>query len=542
MIKLPFIKGIFIISLVAIMVLPVYTGLIVSPSLTNLLTENTEDEASRLATHLADTLIGDKSELEKDIKAGLRVEIEGLQKKFKLMKLKIFLPSGEIIYSTDPADIGKINREKYFHEMVARGNKYTKTVKKGAKTLEGQPVIIDVVETYAPIMRNGKFIGAFEIYYDVTARKEKQNSIVARLYALLFLITAVLLAAVFISSYNANKSITAHMEAEKKIIIQSSELSVMHDVASAMGRTIEMQELFDIILGTVTRLELLSLERKGGIFIIEGESMKLVSHLGYSETLLKLHEDIKIGECLCGLAAKTGEIVVSKNSDTDNRHTVRYPDMLPHGHIIVPLKAKERLVGVLCLYLSADVEVEESKLKLLSSIGNQIGIAIENSELYEQTRSLSLHDSLTGLANRRMMDIELARDMSSAERYDKPLSIIMADIDYFKKYNDTYGHSAGDKLLVEIAKEMTAGTRRTDLIARYGGEEFLIILSETGREDAYDLAERIRENIHEKTGVTVSLGISIYQKGMQTRDLINKADEALYQAKHKGRNRTEISV
>jgi len=318
------------------------------------------------------------------------------------------------------------------------------------------------------------------------------------------------------------------------------ELEALYKVSSSIGQTIDLGILLETALETITGLDLLSVEHKGGIFIIEGNRMNLVSHLGHSEEFLDLHNNLCIGDCLCGLAAKTGEIIISGNPCDDSRHSITTPDMPPHGHIIIPLKVLNRVTGVLYLYLPPAISVEEDRLDLLRAIGSQIGIAIENARLFEETKALTLHDPLTGLANRRLMDIVLKRNISRAKRHKRPLSVIMLDIDRFKKYNDTYGHSRGDEVLADVAGVLTKETRDIDLAVRYGGEEFLLVLSETGIMAARETAERIRRSIEAKTEVTVSLGVSAYTADSTETDLVETADRALYKAKQNGRNRVEV--
>ena len=323
----------------------------------------------------------------------------------------------------------------------------------------------------------------------------------------------------------------------------NSELSVLYKVSSAISSTINVDELFAAILDTVTRLGIFDIERKGAILIVEGDRMKLVSHIAVSDTFVDFHKGMKVGDCLCGLAAKTGEIVISDNCDDDSRHTFRYPGITPHGHIIIPLKARDRVVGILALYIPSKSIVDERKVDLLCSIGNQIGIAIENSMLYEETKALSLHDPLTGLANRTFMENVLKRNFAVAKRNKSELSIVMLDIDYFKKYNDTHGHIAGDMLLKKVAAIVKREIREIDIAVRYGGEEFLIIFPDIESSKAYKVAERIRKTIQEETEIAISLGIASYRQDIQTKEeLIDKADNALYQAKQKGRNRIEINT
>lgn len=337
------------------------------------------------------------------------------------------------------------------------------------------------------------------------------------------------------------RDISARKRAEEKLRISRAELAALYRVSSAMSRTIELKELLDIILETITGIEMFETHKKGGIFIIEDDRMELVAHLGHSGEFLALHNNMRIGDCLCGIAAETGEIIISKDSHHDCRHTVRYPEMSSHGHIIIPLKTKDKVTGVLYLYLPADFKIEESKLKLLETICGQSGVAIENARLYEETKRFSLHDPLTGLANRRYIDIVLERNFAAAKRFKKPFSVIMADIDHFKKYNDTYGHIAGDKILVNVARILEKETREVDLISRYGGEEFLILLSEADMEKARSVAETKRKAVEETAGITISLGVASYNdKIIREEELIKNADEALYKAKQNGRNRVEV--
>jgi diguanylate cyclase (GGDEF)-like protein len=270
--------------------------------------------------------------------------------------------------------------------------------------------------------------------------------------------------------------------------------------------------------------------------------MRLISHTGHSEFFLEFHKNLKVGDCLCGLAAKTGEVIVSKKSTYDTRHTINYEGMTPHGYIIMPLKARGSVVGVIYLFMPVDFEIGERRLSLLKSIGNQVGVAIDNSRLYEETKKSALHDPLTGIANRRMMNMIFKRTFEEVKRYKRPLSIIMLDIDHFKKYNDTKGHIAGDKALVAVSKVLINATRGVDLVSRYGGEEFLLLLPETDTVGAKILAERIRESIEKETDVTASLGVAICSEEVNDEEeFINKADSALYEAKNSGRNRVEIN-
>ncbi|MBI4847852.1 MAG: diguanylate cyclase [Nitrospirae bacterium] len=323
----------------------------------------------------------------------------------------------------------------------------------------------------------------------------------------------------------------------------NSELSMLQAISMAAASTMKLHDLFAAVLYTLASFRIFKIEYKGVIFIIDGDRLKLAFQTGFPEQFVEAHKFMKVGECICGLAAETGKITVSPDCAADNRHTLKYPGETPHGHIIIPLEARHMILGVLCLYLPVGIEVSEREMALFYTIGSRIGAAIDNIMLYEETKELSLHDPLTKLANRRLMDYVLGTAFAKAQRGESQFSAMMIDIDYFKKYNDTYGHTFGDNVLIEVAKILSKEIRQIDLGVRYGGEEFLILLPDTGLPEACDVAERIRREVEAKTGITVSLGVSCYNYKMQEKEeIIMRADDALLQAKRKGRNRTEVNA
>ncbi len=173
----------------------------------------------------------------------------------------------------------------------------------------------------------------------------------------------------------------------------------------------------------------------------------------------------------------------------------------------------------------------------------------ETERAKEEAEKLAITDPLTGLYNRRYLEEKLSHELIRAKAYSRYLSIIMADIDYFKKINDTYGHKVGDEVLKGLALILKANIRGEDVVARYGGEEFVIVLPNVSKYDAYRIAERIRIEIEETSfkeigvpeKITVSFGISSFpDDGEEAIDLLKKADQALYQAKSLGRNRVEV--
>jgi diguanylate cyclase (GGDEF)-like protein len=170
----------------------------------------------------------------------------------------------------------------------------------------------------------------------------------------------------------------------------------------------------------------------------------------------------------------------------------------------------------------------------------QAELALKNQEL----ERLAIHDRLTGLYNRRKLDESLDQEIERAARYNRPLSVIMLDLDHFKKVNDTCGHPAGDAVLVEAAVRLKKALRANDTVGRWGGEEFLIFCPETALTAAVGLAERLRQtfadqDFPEAGCLTASFGVAAYRSEDLPNKLLSRADNALYRAKNNGRNRVE---
>ncbi|HYF51695.1 MAG TPA: diguanylate cyclase [Planctomycetota bacterium] len=198
--------------------------------------------------------------------------------------------------------------------------------------------------------------------------------------------------------------------------------------------------------------------------------------------------------------------------------------------------------------LSRQIGIKAAALDYLENVERELGVKEDEQEMtYAQLAQLAFRDDLTGLANFRYFTRRIGEETKRAERYSHLLSLIMLDIDHFKKFNDTYGHLSGNRALEHVAKILNTEVRETDLVARYGGEEFAIVLPETTKREAGELAERIRARIeqtavalpdHGKKKLTVSLGVATYPRDADSPETLQKnADEALYSSKKEGRNR-----
>jgi len=216
--------------------------------------------------------------------------------------------------------------------------------------------------------------------------------------------------------------------------------------------------------------------------------------------------------------------------------------------LMVPLLAGEDILGVIRLNSQKPAAYQAYDQDVLTTLANQTAMAVENALMVQQIRDMAIRDGLTGAYNHRYFQEKLAEEIIKAERYNKDLSLALLDVDHFKKFNDSYGHQEGDKVL-RVVSEVIRGTVRNkvDTVARYGGEEFAVILPESDGNTGKDLAERIRKNVEsylfENDGktpyrVTVSIGVASYPfDSRDQKGLIQSADEALYDAKKAGRNR-----
>jgi diguanylate cyclase (GGDEF)-like protein len=320
-------------------------------------------------------------------------------------------------------------------------------------------------------------------------------------------------------------------------------------VAQIVVSSLDLDEVLQNILHSAMTI----MDMPAGTIALYDEgagNLELHAHAGLSKTFTA-HDrwTVKAGG-LTHEILERGELFVIE--DTEQAEFFNNPLAVAEGLrslIAVPLKMQRSIVGVLYVDDFVPRCFPQDKLELLSVLGSFASMSIDNARLHQRTLELACTDGLTGLYNQRQFKKMFQEEIARAARYGKPLSIILLDVDDFKKFNDTYGHPNGDIVLQQMARLLIELLRGSDLVFRYGGEEFVILLPETAFPATLQVAERIRIFIETETpkfldlikatsGVTVSVGVASFpEDGDTPAALFKTVDDLMYEAKRKGKNR-----
>ncbi|HSS39913.1 MAG TPA: sensor domain-containing diguanylate cyclase, partial [Polyangia bacterium] len=226
-------------------------------------------------------------------------------------------------------------------------------------------------------------------------------------------------------------------------------------------------------------------------------------------------------------------------------HPMRIKDY--ESLLVVPLIVKDQVIGTFTVAAQRPAAFPGDRREMLGVIANQVATSMQNARMYEVVEEQATTDGLTGLVNHRTFQERFSAMLGRADRRNFAVSMLLTDIDHFKKVNDTYGHPTGDEVLRRVAAILKASARKIDITARYGGEEFAIVLEGTDRAGARQLAERIRQEVAQQSfaspkgnfQATLSIGVASYPDDARDKaEVIARADQSLYAAKHGGRNRT----
>ena len=323
-------------------------------------------------------------------------------------------------------------------------------------------------------------------------------------------------------------------------------------VNAALTSSLELRPLLQRVLEAAT--EAIPAADRGSVLLLDPQSGELITEALYGYTDPRIY-DLRFPR-EAGYAAKAlneGRPILIPDARADE--TIRYDGDIAEvravrSAIAAPMYLHDQPVGVITLDCTREARAFTLEdLDLLKAFADQAALAIHNARLYEREKYLAITDDLTSIYNRRYA-LQLAeREIERARRYRRPLAMILADVDHFKRVNDTYGHLVGDAVLHELAQRCQRQLRDFDILGRYGGEEFLIVLPETAGEDALKVAERLRRTIAEtpfnggdlSIQITLSLGVVAFEQDHpDLNEWLKQVDAALYQAKEHGRNQAVL--
>ncbi|MBF0518084.1 MAG: diguanylate cyclase, partial [Nitrospirae bacterium] len=267
------------------------------------------------------------------------------------------------------------------------------------------------------------------------------------------------------------------------------------------------------------------------------------AHKGLPSTLLKGCGYLKKGVCLCGRAALTGETIFK--SELESHHDISFIGMHDHGHYCVPIISKEKVLGVINLYVPQGHKRSDLEDDFLTAVANVLAGMIERKIAEDMYHHVVSYDSLTGLLNRAQFFDRLQHEMKASKRRGQQLAVLYINVDNFKTINDAMGHDTGDAVIKEVAARLTGSVRESDTAARMSGDEFSVIASNIETiNDAEVIAQKILSASREpletpkcSLNITLSIGISIFPADTQgAAELLKQSEIALYHSKKSGKN------
>jgi diguanylate cyclase (GGDEF)-like protein len=344
-----------------------------------------------------------------------------------------------------------------------------------------------------------------------------------------------------------NEQLSAWVDELKQ---SSHEIALLNQMGDLLQACQTIEETYKVI-GKLARD--LFPDDAGSLYRFQEEQkmLEMVASWG-AEPAAAMATEFALEECW-GLRRGKAYVVEDTQTELICQHLTVPPP--PHGYICMPMMAQGELLGMFHLKLGqphpgvpedARSSRIEAKKRLATTVTEQFGLALANLKLRELLRTQSIRDQLTGLFNRRYMEESLVRELHRAQRQGSSLGIVMADLDHFKRINDTYGHDDGDVILRNVGALFQKSIRQDDIACRYGGEEFIIIMPNASRAIVLQRAEQIRERVKRHVSVkqepvTISLGVALFpDDGQSSETLLNAADTALYNAKNRGRDQVAV--
>ena len=334
---------------------------------------------------------------------------------------------------------------------------------------------------------------------------------------------------------------------------QVARLSLFHEVGKALFSTLDLQKILQTIMEKIS--DLLQPDT-WSLLMLDENTQELYFEIAIGSGAEKLRDvRLKLGEGIAGWVAQHGEPLLVENTAQDSRFTPKV-DELTHTEtrsiVCVPIKAHDHVLGVIELVNALgkpSFGVED--IPILKSLADYAAIALENARYVQRIHELTITDDCTALFNARHLNFVLDTEIYRSNRYGYEFSIVFIDLDHFKQVNDAYGHLVGSKLLWMIGDSIKGHLRMIDYAFRYGGDEFVVLLPQTSKENALMVVRRVRDLltnrvffVEEKMNikVTASFGVASFPVDGRTRkELLRKADEAMYIVKNSTRNNIALS-
>lgn len=343
--------------------------------------------------------------------------------------------------------------------------------------------------------------------------------------------------------YDKLRDVNLELEDTNKKLSESiAEFYTLQQISQAISSIFDIKELLryvnDIILGVmgVNNSTIALFDEKSGKLRVYTTSIQ------NQNILFTLNDNINCKILLDIL--KTDKPIMENYAEPDKYVFIKGREV--SSLMCVPLSTKSKKFGLVLVEHRHFNRFDDNNLRLMSVIGQQVSIAMENAELYQRMQELATIDGLTGVYNRLYFNERLQKEVEKAREKGYELTLAIFDVDLFKRFNDSFGHLFGDKVIRSVAELVKSSIRSSDVLARFGGEEFVILFPRTGLKEAAEKVEFLRKRISltriEESGikanVTASFGVSCYPETAATEnELLQSADSALYEAKAMGRNR-----
>jgi diguanylate cyclase (GGDEF)-like protein len=330
----------------------------------------------------------------------------------------------------------------------------------------------------------------------------------------------------------------------QQLQVETESGKLLNDLQANLQICVNPPEAYEVLGGYAQRF---IPDSAGAVFAIDSSRNLMGVMASWGDSLSPTQHILSPEDC-CAMRGGRLHLRGETSHGLCCRH---FSGSIPDAYICLPLAALGETLGILHISASGSEMFTPARLAMIQQAGEYAALRLANLRLREKLHDQSIRDPLTGLYNRRFLEATLEQELHRSSRHHTGLGVIMADIDKFKLFNDSFGHTAGDIVLKEVGALLRRSVRTEDIVCRYGGEEFLIVLPDTSLDSVRERAETMRDAIaklelqhagHALGKITVSLGISFSQDGVLAPDiLLRYADEALYESKRRGCNCVSLS-